>query len=69
MTGNPDRARDERDLSVIRLRAARVPFAAIASRTGTRPEHVHLITAAIKSADLHESGEPREQVMTGYWGT
>lgn len=67
MTGNPDRARDERDLSVIRLRAARVSFAAIASRTGARRDHLHLITAAIKCADLQESGEPREQVMAGYW--
>ncbi|MDN5568187.1 MAG: hypothetical protein L0G27_05480 [Paracoccus sp. (in: a-proteobacteria)] len=68
MTANPDRARDERDLSAIRLRNARIPFDVIAERLGLTRQRVNRITGDIKRADLDESGEPRGQVVAGYWG-
>ena len=59
------RARDEQILLMLRLRTLGHSTRAIGERLGISLENVRITTNTIKSADLHESGEP--DAGAGYW--
>ena len=59
------RERDEQILLMLRLRTLGHSPRAIGERLGKSPQNVRITT--IKSADLYESGELRDQVEAGYW--
>ena len=61
------RERDEKILLMLRLRTLGHSTSAIGERLGCSHQNVRVTTNTIKAADLHESGEPREQVESGYW--
>ena len=61
------RERDEKILLMLRLRTLGHSTREIGERLGISHENVRITTNTIKAADLHESGEPREQVEAGYW--
>ena len=59
------RARDEQILLMLRLRTLGHSTRAIGDLLGISPQNVRITTNTIKSADLHESGEP--DAAAGYW--
>lgn len=59
------RARDDAILLMLRLRTLGHSTRAIGERLGISPQNVRITTNTIKSADLHESGEP--DAAAGYW--
>ena len=59
------RERDEQILLMLRLRTLGHSPRAIGERLGKSPQNVRITTNTIKSADLHESGEP--DAAEGYW--
>ena len=61
------RERDYAILLMLRLRTLGHSTRAIGDLLGISPQNVRVTTNTIKAADLHESGEPREQVEAGYW--
>ena len=61
------RERDEQILLMLRLRTLGHSPRAIRERLGKSPQNVRITTNTIKSADIHERGEPRDQVEAGYW--
>ena len=61
------RERDEQILLMLRLRTLGHSTRAIGDLLGISPQNVRITTNTIKSADLYESGEPRDQVEAWYW--
>lgn len=61
------RERDETILRLLAWRSAGHKSADIGKRFGITRNNVNATTNTIKSADIHESGEPRDQVMAEYW--
>ena len=59
------RERDNEILLMLRLRTLGHSPRAIGDRLGISPQNVRITTNTIKSADLHESGEP--DAVAGYW--
>ena len=59
------RERDNEILLMLRLRTLGYSPRAIGERLGKSPQNVRITTNTIKSADLHESGEP--DAGEGYW--
>lgn len=59
------RERDEKILLMLRLRTLGHSPREIGERLGKSPQNVRITTNTIKSADLHESGEP--DAGDGYW--
>ena len=59
------RERDNEILLMLRLRTLGHSTRAISERLGKSPQNVRITTNTIKSADLHESGEP--DAGEGYW--
>ena len=61
------RAKDERDLSILRLRGAGLTVPEIVRRLGVSENIVRNRSNDIRNADLAESGEPEAVVAAGYW--
>ena len=61
------RERDDEILRMLRLRTRGWSTAEIGKHVGKTGPNVRVTTNTIKAADLHESGEPRDQVEAGYW--
>ena len=59
------RERDNEILLMLRLRTLGHSPRAIGDLLGISPQNVRITTNTIKSADLHESGEP--DAAEGYW--
>ena len=59
------RERDEQILLMLRLRTIGHSTRAIGDCIGISPQNVRITTNTIKSADLHESGDP--DAVRGYW--
>ena len=59
------RERDNEILLMLRLRTLGHSPRAIVDLLGKSPQNVRITTNTIKSADLHESGEP--DAVAGYW--
>lgn len=62
-----DRARDERDLFLVRARTAGELPTALGARLGISAEAVRTITTRIRNDDIAKSGEPPDVVAAGYW--
>lgn len=61
------RERDDAILRYLRARSKGLSTYEVGKMFGISPQNVRVTTNTIKAADLHESGEPREQVEAGYW--
>ena len=59
------RERDEKILLMLRLRTRGYSTREVGERLGCSHQNVRVTTNTIKSADLHESGEP--DAGEGYW--
>ena len=61
------RERDETILRYLRARSKGWSTAEVGKMFGISAANARITTNTIKSADLHESGEPRDQVEAEYW--
>ena len=61
------RERDETILRYLRARSKGWSTAEVGKMFGISAANARITTNTIKAADLHESGEPRDQVEAGYW--
>ena len=60
------RERDDTILRYLRARSKGFSTAEVGRMFGISAANARITTNVIKSADLHESGEPRDQVEAGY---
>ena len=61
------RERDEKILRYLRARSKGWSTAEVGKMFGISAANARITTNTIKSADIHESGEPRDQVAAGCW--
>ena len=61
------RERDDTILRYLRARSKGFSTAEVGRMFGISAANARITTNTIKSADIHESGELRDQVEAGYW--
>lgn len=64
-----ERDNDERILSLLARRTSGETTQKVAKRLRLTEGYVRSITNRVLKADINESGEPLEQILSGYWRT